>query len=426
MSYEPDIQPRHPADAQRAPGAAGAGRTARGSVGQRHPHRPDGPRADPDHRRPRAGTPPGPRAARPGFSYAEKFVGTNGIGTALEVGGPTHVFGHEHYAENLEDLACAGVPIHHPISGRLVGAVDLTCWRRDAGALLLTLAKTTAEQIRQALLTDAGLQRAGAVQGVPAHLRRRTGIVFALNQRHRDAERLRPDGPRPGGSGGAARAGQRDLGAAAAGVARSSSLPSGQTARMFSRPVDRSELPRRHRRPRQAGGAGREAAGIRRVHLPLPGLVGSGPLWLTPAKRSSAPSAPGEWLAVAGEPGVGKLAVLTRGPAASAAGRPAAGRGRRRRQADPDWMPPCPTSRRRRGRLPRRTTRRRPRRPPASRAVLGPGSRVDGRPEPPAVGGRHPGATTPTARHCSSCCSCSRAPSSCRRCACIARTCRRW
>ena len=34
----------------------------------------------------------------PGFSYAEKFVGTNGIGTALEVGGPTHVFGHEHYA----------------------------------------------------------------------------------------------------------------------------------------------------------------------------------------------------------------------------------------------------------------------------------------------------------------------------------------
>jgi transcriptional regulator of acetoin/glycerol metabolism len=30
----------------------------------------------------------------PGFSYAESFVGTNGIGTALEVGGPAHVFGH--------------------------------------------------------------------------------------------------------------------------------------------------------------------------------------------------------------------------------------------------------------------------------------------------------------------------------------------
>src|SRR5690242_5023892 len=43
----------------------------------------------------------------PGFSYAEEYVGTNGIGTALEGGRPMHVFGHEHYAENLEDLACA-------------------------------------------------------------------------------------------------------------------------------------------------------------------------------------------------------------------------------------------------------------------------------------------------------------------------------
>jgi sigma-54 dependent transcriptional regulator, acetoin dehydrogenase operon transcriptional activator AcoR len=83
----------------------------------------------------------------PGFSYAEEFVGTNGIGTALEGGRPMHVFGHEHYAENLEDLACAGVPIHHPTSGKTIGAVDLTCWRRDADPLLVALAKTTADQI---------------------------------------------------------------------------------------------------------------------------------------------------------------------------------------------------------------------------------------------------------------------------------------
>src|SRR6266566_1655907 len=83
----------------------------------------------------------------PGFSYAEASVGTNGIGTALESGRPTHVFGHEHYAENLEDLACAAAPIHHPVSGKTVGAVDLTCWRRDAGLLLITLAKVTAGQI---------------------------------------------------------------------------------------------------------------------------------------------------------------------------------------------------------------------------------------------------------------------------------------
>ena len=86
----------------------------------------------------------------PGFSYAEEYVGTNGIGTALEGGQPACVFGHEHYAEDLEDLACAGVPIHDPISGKTVGAVDLTCWRKDADPLLIALAKTTADQITQA------------------------------------------------------------------------------------------------------------------------------------------------------------------------------------------------------------------------------------------------------------------------------------
>ena len=59
----------------------------------------------------------------PGFSYAEDVVGTNGIGTALESGGPAHVFGHEHYAERLEGMACAGVPIRDPVSGKTVGVL---------------------------------------------------------------------------------------------------------------------------------------------------------------------------------------------------------------------------------------------------------------------------------------------------------------
>jgi transcriptional regulator of acetoin/glycerol metabolism len=63
----------------------------------------------------------------PGFSYAEKFAGTNGIGTALECGLAAHVFGHEHYAEHLEDLACAAAPARHPISGKIIGVVGLTC-----------------------------------------------------------------------------------------------------------------------------------------------------------------------------------------------------------------------------------------------------------------------------------------------------------
>src|SRR5690349_21929219 len=91
----------------------------------------------------------------PGFSYAEEFVGTNGIGTALESGQAVHVFGHEHYAEHLEDLACAAVPIRHPISGKAVGAINLTSWHRDAGRLLIALAQSTARQVTQGLLDDS-------------------------------------------------------------------------------------------------------------------------------------------------------------------------------------------------------------------------------------------------------------------------------
>jgi sigma-54 dependent transcriptional regulator, acetoin dehydrogenase operon transcriptional activator AcoR len=92
----------------------------------------------------------------PGFSYAERFIGTNGIGTALEGRGPAQVFGHEHYVEHLADLACAGAPIWHPVSGKLLGVVDLTCWRPDAGRFMATAVARIARQIEGALLEQSG------------------------------------------------------------------------------------------------------------------------------------------------------------------------------------------------------------------------------------------------------------------------------
>ena len=217
----------------------------------------------------------------PGFSYAEKFVGTNGIGTALEVGGPAHVFGHEHYAENLENLACAGVPIHHPISGRLVGAVDLTCWRKDAGPLLLTLAKTTAEQIRQALLADAGASQLGLFQEYLRTCSRRTGVVFALNSDvvmlndHARAV-LEPDDQ-------AALLAQATEALAPGHRGKVLvELPSGQTARMYFRTVGSADMapgivahvkldpvPSQHSRNADAP-----------PWMSLPGIVGTSPPWL--------------------------------------------------------------------------------------------------------------------------------------------------
>jgi signal transduction histidine kinase len=83
----------------------------------------------------------------PGYSYAEEFVGTNGIGTALETGHATFIRGDEHYHGTLTRLACAGAPIRDPISRRIIGVLDLTCWAGQSDPLQFALAKAAANQI---------------------------------------------------------------------------------------------------------------------------------------------------------------------------------------------------------------------------------------------------------------------------------------
>lgn len=86
------------------------------------------------------------RLAR-GYSYAEEFAGTNGIGTTLETGQPVFIRGSEHYVGTLGRLACAGSPIRDPLTRRILGVVDLTCWARNADPLLFVLAKSAGSQI---------------------------------------------------------------------------------------------------------------------------------------------------------------------------------------------------------------------------------------------------------------------------------------
>jgi transcriptional regulator of acetoin/glycerol metabolism len=247
----------------------------------------------------------------PGFSYAEQFVGTNGIGTALEGGRAMHVFGHEHYAENLENLACAAVPIQHPITGKTVGAVDLTCWRKDAGQLLIALAKTTSDQIRQALLMDGGEREYQLLQAYLRACRRSTDIVLALNN---DVVMMNDHAQLVLDPGDQAVLLQHASEALASGVTATVvvELPSGGSARMQCRAV---------------GAAGRSAGGVAHVKLvdaprakpvggrprirtALPGLVGSGALWVRAGQQIDAAQASGDWLVIDGEPGVGKLALI--------------------------------------------------------------------------------------------------------------------
>jgi transcriptional regulator of acetoin/glycerol metabolism len=246
----------------------------------------------------------------PGFSYAEEHVGTNGIGTALESGGPAHVFGHEHYAEHLEGLACAGVPIHDPVSGKTVGVIDLTCWRKNADPLLVSLVKSTADQITQALLAAGSSRDLHLLQEYVRACRRTGGIVLALGNDvvmlNDHARQVLDPGDQSALIGYATEAlARRNPGAV------SVDLPSGVVARMFCRRIS---------------GDGRFADGVVHVKLVaaavaapempaprsamyLPGLVGSGVLWLRACREAETLYDSADWMTLEGETGVGKLAL---------------------------------------------------------------------------------------------------------------------
>ncbi|HEY2704974.1 MAG TPA: LuxR C-terminal-related transcriptional regulator [Candidatus Dormibacteraeota bacterium] len=88
----------------------------------------------------------------PGSSYQESRVGTNAIGTALEERAPSMVTGSEHFADALGQMACAAAPIFDPITGSVLGVVDLTCSVEGSHSLMLAVAKRSARLIEHRLV----------------------------------------------------------------------------------------------------------------------------------------------------------------------------------------------------------------------------------------------------------------------------------
>jgi transcriptional regulator of acetoin/glycerol metabolism len=245
----------------------------------------------------------------PGFSYAERFVGTNGIGTALSEGRATLVQGPEHYAENLERLACAGVPIKHPVRGTVLGALDLTSWAGGSAAMMQALASACAERIERGLLNTAGLTELALFREYLRTSQRTNGVVLAVNgdvvmMNERARRTLDP-------------ADQHALMEWAADVRDESGpvtlicdLPSGLVARLKYRPVADPGS-----KSRQLGGVleaqfSKQGPSVRREGASLPGVVGSSGVWQRCVAEVEACYLSREWLVLAGEAGTGKLALL--------------------------------------------------------------------------------------------------------------------
>jgi DNA-binding CsgD family transcriptional regulator len=93
----------------------------------------------------------------PGFLYGEQQIGTNAIGTALQRRAPTLVDAEEHFAEALVTMACAAATITDPTTGRVLGAVDLSCAAHDLNPLMLPLVRRAVWEIEQRLLDDSSV-----------------------------------------------------------------------------------------------------------------------------------------------------------------------------------------------------------------------------------------------------------------------------
>lgn len=244
----------------------------------------------------------------PGFSYNEAEVGTNGIGTALEVGAPLLVNGAEHYNGSLCMFSCAGALVTHPVTGALLGVVDITTKAENTNSLLLSFAKLAARRIQERILEEANqLDHAllsdyyAACQHTGGSVLAIGGEVFMMNemtQQHFDAndqaaliDRTRDARGRP------------------TPFTSLTDLPSGTTARLAYQPtfVGKNLAGGIIRVKEQHAGA-RPTAGSR---VPtLAGVAGTSSPWCRVTQAVLDARTRSEWLVLEGEAGVGKLSVL--------------------------------------------------------------------------------------------------------------------
>ncbi|WP_066911300.1 sigma-54-dependent Fis family transcriptional regulator [Millisia brevis] len=245
----------------------------------------------------------------PGYSYSEEFAGTNGIGTALETRRPTLISGSEHYSECLGRLACAGVPIVHPMSGKVVGALDLTGWIAEGGALLATLARTAGTQIEGRLLAQAGASQTALMNAYMRACRRfpQSGILalgddlVLMNQRlprtldARDQAALLELG--------------HDCRRRPSSTSLVATLPSGRTARLshvtdeFADTFEGVALLHVHVVDHTVAAADPPGVGIRTP-------AGTSSSWRRCCDRIAQSVRMGHWVAVSGESGVGRTHAL--------------------------------------------------------------------------------------------------------------------
>jgi transcriptional regulator of acetoin/glycerol metabolism len=114
---------------------------------------------------------------RPGAVLREEAVGTNALGTVMETGQGLAVHGEEHWAQALKEFSCYGHPIHHPVTRRLEGVLDVTTVAPRADPLLRALVSRTVADIETQLLEGGRAVERRLLAAYTAAAKRSTPVV---------------------------------------------------------------------------------------------------------------------------------------------------------------------------------------------------------------------------------------------------------
>ncbi|MFG1948425.1 GAF domain-containing protein [Nonomuraea sp. NPDC048826] len=119
-----------------------------------------------------------------GHRWAEEAAGTNGIGTALALRRPVHVYSEEHLMRVLHVWSCSAAPILDPETGGLLGCVDVSGTATSLHPATVALVNATAKLAETQLALrmherDESLRRRYESLRAPAVLLSASGRVIA-------------------------------------------------------------------------------------------------------------------------------------------------------------------------------------------------------------------------------------------------------
>jgi hypothetical protein len=100
----------------------------------------------------------------PGFVFAERFAGTNGIGLALAERRLIQVYGAEHFAERGLPNGCSAIPVRDPLSGRIDGILCLAYPRSAGHPVLDVVLRKATQAIERRLLAQSSARERGLLR----------------------------------------------------------------------------------------------------------------------------------------------------------------------------------------------------------------------------------------------------------------------